>query len=206
MNLKMFIKNRIRFLLSLFVLLVGAFSFFIFFREEKWFESVMGVGCVIGIPFFWCIGSYLKDSYKIEMVDESWVNDQFRKVLAQKYKNSAPLLSIGDHNFQLKDKENLSKNRSFLKTQINSLESNKREFVRQFEPIGKRADYKKIDANYSTILTEYDEAIATLSKTLAETEQNIRKYEEQETSEKRGTPEFSESKEKFVPPTQPNWD
>lgn len=174
--------------------------------EQIFSGSSLVLIALVATAFLTLLGKYLAEVYQRKVADDSWANYQFRKDLAQKYKNSAPLISIADHNFQLKDKENLSKNRSFLKVIINELESNKREFVRQFEPLDNRAYYKQISANYSTILAEYDEALATLSTTLANIEQSIRAFDSKGLDEKRGTPEFEKAKEKYTPPIQPNWD
>lgn len=53
-----------------------------------------------------------------------------------------------------------------------------------------------------------EETVALYAKELARLEsQNASKIEpQQHPSEKRGTPEFVKPKEKYVPPTQPDWD
>lgn len=141
-----------------------------------------------------------------DSIDDSWVDDVDRKILSELNHKKETSWHWGDYKFSPQNNDNLANKRKFLREKINEFESRKREFIRMFEPLGKRRDYKKISENYSQILTEYDEALSFLSLEFAEIEQKIRGLEKQEISEKRGTPEFETVKEKYIPPTQPDWD
>lgn len=193
---------------AVFQLLLGIFLIYGYyhFKFDSFlliFTPVLVISAFLTVFNGWIVH---KEKRRKKVIDTSWSDNWFRGRLAEKHRKLSPITLIGDIDFCLDDKENLLKNRTYLRDKINSFESDKREFIRQFEPLDNRTHYKKIYANYSTILTEYDDAITILSKTLAEIEQRISNSETQEINEKRGTPEFVKAEEKYIPPTQPNWE
>lgn len=218
MKLKNFIINRIYYLLPLFVFLAVSLFFSVYAllkvdSPKQVRAGGIGIFIFAGLvaAVFFSISVPLQSYLEKKITDKSWTHHWLRSELATKHRKLLPIAQIeedgvGKFDFRLTDKNNLLRNRTYLKEKINDLESSKREFIRQFEDLGVRREYKKISANYSMILTEFDDATTVISKTLAEIEQKIRGLGGQEVSEKRGTPEFSESKEKYIPPTQPNWD
>jgi hypothetical protein len=172
------------------------------------------------------VGYRVADKEEANRIGRNWLEDEERRTLAKLYQEQKPIgrLNLPDwEEYDLtprdlakelyKDEDSdsrpfLNRNRTFLLTQLKRYEDLQSQFQENFGSPMERAKYPKINSNYEKILVEFHDAIACMSKQIAQIEHLINQTEIKKEPETRGAVEWAEEASYQVaePEPPPKWD
>ena len=137
--------------------------------------------------------------------EDWWLNQSWRKFYANAFRNGEKLNSIGDCNLLDTSQAGLLKIRQCLLEQIKGTENSRDNFVSDFGDVGHRVIWRNINANYSAIMAEYEDAQAYCSQELAHVQGKLNRTGTAETTRRGAPPPVDSSQARPYTTPPPDW-